>query len=235
MASRYVLGVEEVPETIARRSGPRGEVVLRRRGTGDDAIDELIVNGAFAMDSAETGSEQALADLAWPGAVVLVGGLGLGFTVTALLDGRVGSVDVVEIEEALVEWAYEGATPRLGRVARDPRVRLWVADVRTVLTAPEPRTEPTGPWDAILLDVDNGPDFLIHADNAALYGADALRSAYRRLTPGGVLAIWCQGAHAGLWAEMQALSPSAREERHVVQRGRHLITYVIYTVRVPQL
>ena len=223
--------MDEPPHTIERRTGPRGEVVLRRRGFGDAAVDELIVNGAFAMDSAETGSEQALAALAWPGASVLVGGLGLGFTVEALLDGRVGSIDVVEIEDALVEWAYEGVTPRLGRVARDPRVRLWVADVRTVLTTPSPRPEPSGPWDAILLDVDNGPDFLIHADNAALYGADALQSAYRRLRPGGVLAIWCQGAHAGLWAEMQALSPTAREERHVVQRGRHLIAYVIYTVR----
>ena len=215
---------------MARRDGPRGEVVLRRRGSGDAAVDELIVNGAFAMDSAETGSEQALAAHAWPGAAVLVGGLGLGFTVDALLDGRVGSIDVIEIEDALVEWAYEGVTPRLGRVARDPRVRLWVADVRTVLTGPEPLTEPTGPWDAILLDVDNGPDFLIHAENAALYGAAALRSAYRKLRPGGVLAIWCQGAHAGLWADLQALSATAREEQHVVQRGRHRIAYVIYTV-----
>ena len=227
--------MDEPPQTIARRTGPRGEVVLRRRGTGDDAVDELIVNGAFAMDSAETGSEQALADHAWPGAAVLVGGLGLGFTVTALLDGRVGSIDVVEIEEVLVDWAYEVATPRLGRVARDPRVRLWVADVRAVLTEPSPRAEPSGPWDAILLDVDNGPDFLIHADNAALYGAEALRTAYERLRPGGVMAIWCQGAHAGLWAELQALSPTAREERHVVQRGRHRIAYVIYTVRLPHL
>ncbi|HYI52339.1 MAG TPA: hypothetical protein VEX57_00125 [Microlunatus sp.] len=221
--------MDEPPRTIARRTGPRGEVVLRRRGTGEGAVDELIVNGAFAMDSAETGSERALAALVGPGARVLVGGLGLGFTVEALLDGRVESVDVVEIEEALVRWAYDGVTPRLGRVAGDPRVRLRVADVRSVLTDDE--SNPPGAWDAILLDVDNGPDFLIHAENAALYAAEALRSAYRRLTPGGLLAIWCQGAHAGLWAELQALSATAREERHVVQRGRHRIAYVIYTVR----
>ncbi len=218
-----------MPETIARRTGPRGEVVLRRRGHGAGAVDELIVNGAFAMDSAETGSERALAALAWPGAEVLVGGLGLGFTVEALLDLSVASVDVVEIEDALVDWAYEGLTVRLGRIARDPRVRVWVADVRDVL-AGDP-IDPSGSWDVILLDVDNGPDFLIHADNAALYRAEALLSAYRRLTPGGLLAIWCQGAHAGLWAELQDLSSTAQERQHVVQRGRHRIGYVIYTVR----
>ena len=193
-----------MPVTIARWSGPRGEVVLRRHGVADDAIEELIVNGAFAMDSAETASEEALADLTWPGARVLVGGLGLGFTAATLLDARVGTVDVVEIEEALVAWAYEGVTLRLGRVARDPRVRLWVADVRAVLTGHEP--EPAGPWDAILLDVDNGPDFLIHAENAALYREEALSAAYARLAPGGLLAIWCQGANAGLRSRLQALT-----------------------------
>lgn len=220
-----------MPVTIARWSGPRGEVVLRRRGVGDDAIEELIVNGAFAMDSAETRSEQALADLAWPGARVLVGGLGLGCTAATLLDARVGTVDVVEIEEALVAWAYEGVTARLSRVARDPRVRLWVADVQAVLTGHE--REPAGPWDAILLDVDNGPDFLIHAENATLYEEQALSDAYGRLTPGGILAIWCQGPDAGLWSRLQALTPAARQEVHKIQRGRHLISYVIYTARAP--
>jgi spermidine synthase len=219
--------MHEVPETLARRTGQRGEVVLRRRGVGVDAVDELIVNGAFAMDSAETGSERALARLARPEARVLVGGLGLGFTVTALLDRRVGSVDVVEIEEALVDWAHQEVTPQLARVARDPRVRLWVADVGTVLAGTS--IEPLGPWDAILLDVDNGPDFLIHPDNAVLYGTESLRSAYAQLSPGGVLAIWCQGAHAGLWAELQALTSTAGQTRHPVQRGRHQIDYFIYT------
>ena len=223
--------MDDLPRTIARWNGPRGEVVLRRRGVGDMAVDELIVNGTFAMDSADTQSEQALAELAWSGARVLVGGLGLGFTATTLLDAQVGAVDIVEIEEALVAWAYEGVAAQLGRVARDPCVRLWVADVRAVLTGREP--EPAGPWDAILLDVDNGPDFLIHAENAALYEEAALNAAYRRLAPGGLLAIWCQGREAGLWSRLQALTPTAREEVHQVQRGRHLISYVIYTARAP--
>ena len=225
------LRVEDLPRTIARATGPRGEIVLRRRGVGDDAVDELIVNGAFAMDSVETASERALAALAPPGATVLVGGLGLGFTVTELLDARVATVDVVEIEPALILWAHEGVTRSLGRVATDPRVRLWVADVRDVISAED--ADPTGPWDAILLDVDNGPDFLIHAENAALYDAGALQTAYRRLTPGGVLAIWCQGTHPGLWSRMRALTPAAREERHVAQRGRHRIEYVIYICTRP--
>lgn len=189
----------------------------------------MIVNGAFAMDSAETESERALAALAWPGASVLIGGLGLGFTATALLDLGVGSMDVVEVEDALIRWAHEAVTPRLGRLARDSRTRLWTADIRDVLAGAG--VGPLGPWDAILLDVDNGPDFLIHAENAALYRDPALRQAFGRLAPGGILAIWCQGSHAGLWTRLQALTPTAREERHVVRRGRHRIEYVIYTVR----
>lgn len=215
--------------TIARSTGPRGEVALRRRGTGEDAVEELIVNGAFAMDSAETGSERALAALARPAADVLVGGLGLGFTAAALLAAEVASLDVVEIEGALVGWAHQGRTAQLGRIAADPRVRLWAEDIRAVLSGSA--GEPAGPWDAILLDVDNGPDFLIHPENATLYQPASLAAAYRRLRPGGVLAIWCQAVNAGLWARLRALSATAREVKHPVRRGRHRLEYVLYTVR----
>lgn len=136
---------------------------------------------------------------------------------------------MVEIEEALVGWAREGLTPQWDRVARDPRVRLWIADVRSVLSRPE--VPPRGPWDAILLDVDNGPDFLIHAENAGLYEGETLAAAYGRLAPGGILAIWCQGPHAALFARLRELDPGARELVHEVRRGRHLISYAIYTVR----
>ncbi|MDN5803187.1 MAG: hypothetical protein L0H26_01150, partial [Microlunatus sp.] len=93
--------------------------------------------------------------------------------------------------------------------------------------------EPQPPWDAILLDVDNGPDFLIHAENADLYRLPTLEQAYAQLCPGGVLAIWCQGPHAGLWSAVRALTSASREDRRRAVRGRHRIDYVIYSARAP--
>jgi spermidine synthase len=220
---------------LAAGTSPRGDLVLRQRHTEADLVTELVVNGVFAMDSTETSSERALASLVPTGASrVLVGGLGLGYTVTAVLaradlvDGGLAleRVDVVELEPLLVAWAQEGRTPVLAAVAADRRVRLHVADVAAVLSAEVP---PRGPWDAVLLDVDNGPDFLIHDANAALYGADLLRQAYRRLTPGGVLAIWCQGPAPDLLGTLITLGPAAEHHYEVARDGR-VFTYVIYTV-----
>ena len=142
----------EESRTLARHSGDRGEVVLRRRVEGGREIDELIVNGVFAMDSGDTHSERSLGHLALQDGVacrrrILVGGLGLGYTVAALIspagesaasnpDGL--SIDVVEIEECLIGWAYAGLTPTLAAVAADPRVRLHHDDVRRVLTRARP-------------------------------------------------------------------------------------------------
>ena len=222
--------------TLARADGPYGEVVLRRRFGGnshedsapDEFVDELIVNGSFAMDSAETSSERALGRLPFPfsGARVLLGGLGLGYTANELLDADVATLEIVEIEPALIAWARGRLTVGLGRIADDPRVRLTVADIAAVLG----RTD-GGAWDAIVLDVDNGPDFLIHEHNAGLYSVPGLRSAYEHLAPSGLLAIWCQGANPALLATLSALGPSPGQFRHPVRRGGREWSYAIYTVR----
>jgi spermidine synthase len=222
----------EEPVVVGRSTTSRGEVLLRRRGP----IEELLVNGTFAMDSTETHSERELGRLAGGAPRVLVGGLGLGCTAAAVLDeadqrGCAVSVDVVELEPALGTWAREGRTATLARVAADPRVRLHVADVANVLAGLG--DVPVGPWDAILLDVDNGPDFLIHAQNDALYAEPGLRSAYARLAPAGVLAVWCQAPSRPLLDALRRVDPSAEETRHAVQRDGRTFVYAIDTVRRP--
>lgn len=224
----------ETIQTIARHTGPRGEVVLRRRLGAGTAVEELIINGAFAMDSSEDSSERLLGDLALPSGRawrVLVGGLGLGYTVSAILAKHVAVIDVVEIEQCLIDWAYQGFTATLAEVASDPRVRFHAADVRLVLAGLS--DEPAGPWDAIVLDVDNGPDFLIHEENRALYTEAGLGAAYARLTPAGTLAIWCQSAAPRLRAILERTAPPVREHIAEVTRGERRLQYAIYTVSRP--
>jgi spermidine synthase len=224
----------ETIQTIARHATPRGDVVLRRRLGAATPIDELIINGAFAMDSSEGSSERLLGELALPSGRarrVLVAGLGLGYTVAAISAKNVDVIDVVEIEQCLIDWAYQGVTAILAAVSSDPRVRLHAEDVRRVLAGLNHR--PAGPWDAIVLDVDNGPDFLIHEENRALYTEAELRAAYRRLTPTGTLAIWCQSAAPDLRAILERIAPPAREHLLEVTRGERSFQYAIYTVSRP--
>jgi spermidine synthase len=173
-------------EVVARAETDRGEVVVRRRA---GEVLELRVNGVFVMDTLETGTERLLAR-ATLGQVerprrVLVGGLGLGFTVRELLaDERVEQVVVAEIEPAVVDWMRAGVLPG-GDVLTDPRTQVQVGDVRTVVAR-----APSHGYDAVLLDVDNGPDFLVYDDNAAVYGAPFLTECRRVLDGQGALAVW---------------------------------------------
>jgi len=224
----------ETIQTIARHTGPRGEVVLRRRLGAGTPVEELIINGAFAMDSSEGSSERLLGELALPSGRarrVLVAGLGLGYTVAAISAKDVDVIDVVEIEQCLIAWANQGLTAMLAAVSSDPGVRLHAADVRRVLAGLS--DELAGPWDAIVLDVDNGPDFLIHEENRALYTEAGLRAAYGRLTAAGTLAIWCQSAAPDLRAVLERIAPSAREHIVEVTRGERSYQYAIYTVSGP--
>ena len=88
----------------------------------------------------------------------------------------------------------------------------------------------SGPWDAIVLDVDNGPDFLIHDENRALYTEEGMQAAYDRLTGGGTLAIWCQSAAPDLRAVLERIAPQVREHIVEVARGERSFRYAIYTV-----
>jgi spermidine synthase len=224
----------ESATTIARGESVRGEVVLQHRQSATGLVDELIINGAFAMDSDETVSERALGRLASGARRVLLGGLGLGYTASEVLDHPIEQLDIVELEGCLVLWAEDGCTELLHGVATDPRVRLYAGDIASVLSGPSTSPElgePIGPWDAILLDVDNGPDFLIHPQNAALYERSLLTAAYDQLRPGGLLAIWCQDEASSLESILRGLGGAVEVHRIEVQRGQRQLGYLIYTLR----
>ncbi|MFD1860740.1 hypothetical protein EHW97_11390 [Aeromicrobium camelliae] len=157
---------------------------LRRR---PDGALELRVNGVFVMDDAESTSERLLARtvLDLGAREVLVGGLGLGFTLRELLDGGAERVIVAEIEPELVDWLADGTIPGGTALLENERTEVVVADVREVVAAQSPDS-----LDAIVLDVDNGPDFLVYEQNAAVYGDDFVAECAARLRPDGQLCVW---------------------------------------------
>ena len=219
--------------TVAREVTPHGEVALRRRGE----VLELVVDGAFAMDTVDTSTERllasvALAEVAEPRRV-LDGGLGLGFTARAVLaDPRVEHLDVVELAEPLVRWARESLVPELAGL-EGPRCSLHVADVLDVVHG---RAGPEAPWDLVLLDVDNGPDFLVHAHNAALYDGPALAAARAGVRPGGALVVWSSHRAPALLAGLEAVAGDGDEVAELVvvvgREGRSL-DYALYRLRRP--
>ena len=176
---------------VARAESERGELVLRERrdGAGPTVL-ELRANGVFVMDTLETSTEQALATAALglvadPRAVV-VGGLGLGFTLHEVLaDSRVERCAVVEIEEALVGWMRDGTVPHGPALLADERAAIVVADIAVAMAEARPAS-----YDLVLLDVDNGPGYLVHDTNERLYQAGFLEQARAALRPGGALVVW---------------------------------------------
>ncbi len=185
--------------------------------------------GADLMSSRMHGSEEEMARLARvsrPDARVLVGGLGMGFTLRAALENLPagGRVTVCELAAAVVDWNRGPLGPLAGHPLDDPRVTLVVDDVTAVLRATP------GTWDVILLDVDNGPDAFTQAGNAALYAPEGLKRARMALRPGGVVAYWSaydapdfpkRLERAGLRPEVHRVRAHAgKGARHVIFLGR---------------
>jgi spermidine synthase len=218
---------------IARAETERGELVLReRRAEGAPTALELRANGVFVMDTLETSTEQALAQSALaqvddPRRVV-VGGLGLGFTMHEVLaDSRVEKCAVVEIEQALVDWMRDGTIPHGPSMLADARVSIVVADIAVALAEAPPSS-----YDLVLLDVDNGPGYLVHAQNAALYRAPFLGDVRRALRPGGALAVWSASEDPELERTMAGVFGNAEAKAYDVLLQDRDEQYWLYVARV---
>jgi spermidine synthase len=222
----------EVEHTeVARAETERGDVVLRRRtsGTAPEVL-ELRVNGVFVMDTLETTSEIELAaqalDLVDQPASVLIGGLGLGFTLQRVLaDPRVERAVVVEIEEPLVRWMRDGTVPHGPALLADSRATVVNADITMAIA------EARSTYDLVLLDVDNGPGYLVHDGNEAVYEEPFLRRCHDVLGPGGVLVVWSAAAAPDLVEAMREVFGEVEEQAHDVLLQDRPEQYFLYLAR----
>ncbi|HEY8455033.1 MAG TPA: hypothetical protein VIL34_05535 [Actinopolymorphaceae bacterium] len=211
--------------------------MLRRRRTPHTTVIELISNGTFVMDTVDTSTERSLARnalaalranrSACPAVRVTVAGLGLGFTAHEILADRdVERIDVVEIEPAVVEWVRKGLVPETTGVLDDPRVHTHVADIRHWLP-----TRPAASTDVVLLDVDNGPDFLVHRANTEVYEQPFLTAVKRVLRPGGVIGVWSASRATRLQRRLEATFGTCQEFRQTVTREGREFDYFCYVAR----
>lgn len=213
------------PELLAETTTPDGMRMTLSLHAGDYYID---VDGQALMSTRAPGSEKAMADLAARELTgnsrprVLIGGLGLGFTLAAALDVLPpgASVVVVEFFETIVDWNHKFGFQSETDLLADSRVVVDVADVVDYLR------DVKQPFDAILLDVDNGPDAWCLASNDRLYDRPGLRRIRRALNPGGLLAVWSAEASKVFENRLAEVGFTVRSEmvRSRERRGaRHTI------------
>jgi spermidine synthase len=201
--------------TVQRVDTARGELALRRDGEHY----EIVSNGVFLMDTRNGASERLLVRAALdacrrPRLRVLIGGLGVGFSLDeALAHPTVTEVVVVEVEEAIIRWHATHFGARASRALEDPRTRVVNADLTAWLV------EGADQFDAICLDVDNGPEWLVAAGNAVLYSDQGLSLLRHRLVPGGVLAVWSAMAAPAFAAALRQHFSSVQVHLVEVPRG----------------
>jgi spermidine synthase len=203
------------PLGVARVPSGDGELRLMRRG----AEFSIFAGAIELMSSRLSGSEEALGSLTCARLKgradphVLIGGLGMGFTLrTALATlGPDAAVTVAELVPEVIAWARGPLAAIHGDSLSDPRVALFEGDVADLIGGAQ------STYDAILLDVDNGPEGLMRKANDDLYDAYGLRQAHAALRPGGILAVWSSAPHP---AFTQTLRAVGLEDLRVWAKGR---------------
>lgn len=200
---------------------------MRRNG----ADFEIIANGTFLMDTRDGTSERLLvtaaADRMPAGAPILIGGLGVGFSLRAALDHpRAGSVVVVERERAVVDWNHGPLAAFHADALADPRVACVEADLVAWLS------QTRDLFGAVCLDVDNGPEWTVTDENAALYTESGIARLAGMLVPGGVLAIWSAAGSDAFAARLRRHFPAVDVLAVPVPRGEPDVVYLGYSVAV---
>ena len=193
----------------AKLPGKDGSLHLHQRGEEF----ALRLDRYELMNSRAFGSEVALADLACERladkerARVLIGGLGMGFTLGAALAhlGPEGRAEVAELVPEVVAWNEGPLSHLAGHPLRDPRTEVYQGDVADLLRK-------KARYDAIMMDVDNGPDALTCAQNHWLYTSSGLRSTYEALRPKGILAVWSERADPAFTKKLRRAAFEVHEE-----------------------
>lgn len=204
-----------MPDVLARGEAVGGgELVLRVDG---DRY-EIISNGVFLMDSSDGRSERLLVRAALDAVAaprtVLIGGLGVGFSVAeAVADDRLTAITVLEREPAVIAWQREYLSHLSGDATADPRVRVRSADLVGWLRDTGHR------FDAVCLDIDNGPEWTVTEHNAALYTDEGLAALRRVLLPGGALAVWSAAAAPAFEERLRRLVGPVTVHEVAVPRG----------------
>lgn len=208
-----------------------GDLKLMRRGS-----EYSIMAGSIElMNSRLSGSEEALATLVaaklkgHPRHDVLIGGLGMGFTLRAALAawGPDATITVGELVPQVVAWARGPLAEVYKGCLDDPRVTIREGDVGALIRAG------AGTYNAILLDVDNGPEGLTRRANDNLYDLEGLAAAQRALRPGGVLAVWSSAPHPSFTKRLRQAGYDVDEVKVRANAGRSGARHVIWIATSP--
>ena len=214
-------------ETVDRAAVPghEGHVTLLKRGMEFS----IRTAGTELMNSRLNGSEATLADLAFrriqrkSALRILIGGLGMGYTLAAALEQSEADtrITIAELIPAVIRWNRDHLGHLAGRPLDDPRVSVEAEDVAKIIKKRK------SAWDAILLDVDNGPEGLTRTFNDRLYARSGLKMSFDALRPGGVLAVWSSGSDEAFTRRLKQCGFRAETEavraRKCGKGGRHTI------------